>query len=58
MNLATATASDRAAIAQLIATVVRLMTELVMVNAKLVVAIQENYASRFGHGGHDRTIHN
>ena len=39
-NLATATASDRAAIAQLTSTVERLTAELVTVNAKLVTALQ------------------
>ena len=38
-NLATATASDRASIVQLTATVERLMAELVTVNTKLVAAL-------------------
>ena len=39
-NLATATASDRAAIAQLTATVERLTAELVTVNTNLVADLQ------------------
>ena len=56
-NLATATVSDRAAIAQLAATVARLMTELATVNAKLVVTPQTNRAIRGGGGRRNRTIH-
>ena len=44
-NLATATASDRAAITQLMATVERLMAELFTVNTKLVTALQPQRAS-------------
>ena len=51
-----ATASDRAAIAQIMATVARLTMKLATVNAKLVVALQKNLDSRDGHGGCDRTI--
>ena len=47
-------ASDRVAIAKIMAIVARLMTELVMVNAKLVVALQTNCASRGGREGRDR----
>ena len=39
-NLATATASDRAAIAQLMATVERLTAELVTVNTNIVADLQ------------------
>ena len=54
-NLATATASDSATIAQLTVTVARLMTEIVMVNVNLVVALQTNRAIRGGREGRDRT---
>ena len=40
-KLATAAASDRAAIAQLTATVTRLTTELATMNVKLVVDLQK-----------------
>ena len=50
-NLATATASDRAAITQLTATVDSFMAELVTVNAKLVTDLQPQRASRGGRGG-------
>ena len=40
-NLATATASDRVAVAKLTATVARLTIELATVNKKLAVALQE-----------------
>ena len=50
-NLATATASDCAAIAQLTTTVERLTAELVTVNTKLVAALQTQRASRVGNGG-------
>ena len=49
-NLVTATASDRADIAQLTVTVARLTTDLAMVNAKLVIALQKDLASRSGRG--------
>ena len=54
-GLATATASDRAAITQLTATFTRLMSELATVNKKLVSVLQ---ASRISHGsrvGRDKT---
>ena len=54
-NLATATAIDRAAIAQLTATVARIMAELATVNVKLIVTLQKKRAIRGGHGGRDRT---
>ena len=47
-NLETSTASDRAAIAQLTATVERLTAELVTMNAKLVATLQPQRASRGG----------
>ena len=50
-NLATATASDRAAIAQLTSTVESLTAELVIVNTKLVADLQPQRASRGGRGG-------
>ena len=50
-NLATAMVSDRAAINQLMATVERLTSELVTVNAKLVTSLQPQRASRGGRGG-------
>ena len=53
-NLAPATASDRAGIAQLTATVKRLMSELVTVNANLVTSLQPQRASRGGRGGRSR----
>ena len=54
VNLATATASDRAAIAQLTATAKSLTAELFTVNAKLVAALQPQKASRGSHGGQTR----
>ena len=54
-GLATATASDRAAITQLTATFTRLMSEIATVNKKLVSVLQ---ASRISHGsrvGRDKT---
>ena len=54
-NLATATASDRSVITQLTATVVRITTELAMVNVKLIVALQTNRTSRGGRGERVRT---
>ena len=53
-NLATSTASNRAAIAQLTSTVERLTAELVTVKTKLVAALQTQRASRGGHGGKSR----
>ena len=53
-NLATATASDRAAIAQLTSTVDWLTAELLAVNAKLVTALQRKRVSQGGRGGRDR----
>ena len=47
-NLVTATASNRAAIAQITATVKRLTEELVTVNANLVAALQPQRAIRGG----------
>ena len=55
-KLATTTASYRAAIAQLMATVARLATELATVNTKLVVNLQTNRASQGGHRGRGRII--
>ena len=54
-NLATATAIDRATIAQLTATVTRITTEIATVNAKLVIALQEKRARRGGRRGCNRT---
>ena len=53
-NLSTATASDRAAIAQLTSTVKRLTAELVTVNANLVTALQTQRVIRGGCGGRGR----
>ena len=53
-NLATATASNRAAIANLTAMVERLTAELATVNANLVTALQPQRASRGGRGGRGR----
>ena len=53
-NLAKSTASDRAAIAQLTATVERLTVELVTVNTKLVAALKNQQASWDGNGGQSR----
>ena len=50
-NLATSTASDPAAIAQLMSMVDRLMAELVTLNAELGTALQIQRASRGGRGG-------
>ena len=50
-NLETATASNRAAIAQLTATVESLTAELVTVNTKLAVELQTQQASWDGNGG-------
>ena len=50
-NLATSTASDCAANAQLTATVERITAEIVTVNAKLVTALQPHQSSRGGRGG-------
>ena len=50
-NLATATAINRAAIAQLTATVERLTSELVTVNTKLVAALKTQQSSRGGNVG-------
>ena len=50
-NMATATASDCAAIAQLTATVERLTAELVTLNIKLVASLQPQQSSRASHGG-------
>ena len=47
-NLATATASDRTATAQITANVARLTMELATVNTNLVVALQTNRTSRGG----------
>ena len=54
-NLVRVTASDCGAITHLTTTVVRLTTKLLMVNVKLIVALQSNRASQGGCGGHDRT---
>ena len=54
-NLATATASDRTIIAQLTATVARLMTELATLNEKLVDPLQAKCVSRGSRRGHVRT---
>ena len=53
VNLATSTASDRAAIVQLTVTVTvaRLTTEFVMVNEKIMVALQEKRAIWSSQGG-------
>ena len=53
-NLATSTASDCAAIAQLTSTVERLTSELVTVNTKLGTALQTQRTSRGGREGRDR----
>ena len=53
-NLATATASDQAAIAQLTSTVERLAAYLITVNAKLVTSLQPQRARRGGCGGQGR----
>ena len=45
-NLATATASDRAAIAQLTATFERLTVDLIILNTKLATALQPHRASQ------------
>ena len=45
-NLAIATASDRAAITQLTATVMRLITDLATVNKNIFIALQSKRASR------------
>ena len=50
-NLATATASDCSAIAQLTPMAERLKEELVTLNAKLVTALQKQRASQGGRGG-------
>ena len=50
-NLATATASNRAAIAQLTATVESLTTDLVTVNTNLVAALQPQRSIRGSRGG-------
>ena len=50
-NLATSMARDCTAIAQLMATVERIMAELVTVNTKLVAALQLQRAIQGGHGG-------
>ena len=55
-NLATDTASDRDAIAQLTATVARLTTEIATLNVKLVVDLQKNRVSWGGRGGRNITI--
>ena len=47
-KMATSTASDHAAIAQLTATVKRLTTELVTMNTKLVAALQTQQAIQVG----------
>ena len=54
-NVLMATASDRAAIAHLIATALRLTTELATVNVKLIVDLQTNCSIRVGRGGRNRT---
>ena len=54
-NLAMATESDRAAIAQLNNTVLRLMTDIATVNTKLVVTFQANCVSQGGCGGRNIT---
>ena len=54
-NLATAMASDCAAISQLTATVARLAIDLATVNTKLIVTLQKNLSSWVGRGGRDRT---
>ena len=53
-NLATATASNRAAISQLTAMVKRLRAELVTMSAEFVTALQPQRASRGGRGGRGR----
>ena len=53
-NLATATARDRADIAQLKTTVERLTEELVTVNTKLVANLQPQQASQGDRGGPSR----
>ena len=50
-NLATAKASDRAAISQITSTVERLTEDLVKVNVTLVTSLQTQRASRGGRGG-------
>ena len=50
-NLSTATASDREAITQLMSTITRLTAELATMNKKIVVSLQEKYASRRSRGG-------
>ena len=54
LNLATATASDRAAIAYHTSTVERLTEELLTVNTNLVTALQMQRAIRSGHRGRVR----
>ena len=54
VDLATATASDRAAISQLTATVKSLTADLITVNAKLVAALQPQRAIRGGRGERSR----
>ena len=54
-NLATTTASDRAAIVQLTAIVTRLTTDLAMVKKKLFVSLQAKRASRGSRGGRNKT---
>ena len=53
-NLATETASNCAAIAQLTATVERLTAEIITVNTRLVTALHPQRASRGGRGGQSR----
>ena len=53
-NLATSTASDHEAIAQLTATVARLTTDLATVNKKLVVSLQAKRAIRGSRGGRNK----
>ena len=55
-NLATDTASDRAAITQLTTTVARLTTELAMVNKKLIVDLHSKHKSRGSHRERDRDV--
>ena len=54
VNLATATASDCAAISQLTSTVKILTAELVIVNSKLVTSLHTQCASRGGRGRRGR----
>ena len=55
-NLATATASDRVAIVQLMATTARLTTEISTVNENLVVVLQTKRAICGIRGGRDRAV--